>query len=255
MEETNRLSARSETFIDNLRLYLMTSGKNESEIKELIEELRVHFIETQKNGRSIDEIIDGTPEQYMVSLKREMKTDYKSLIKNLPFYFTGVIAYLIMGPAIRGEFELNMVQVVGFPIIAVIGLLIYVFFLQQSGKKQFSNKKFFLVGIIASSSVTALFIILLVGSGLIVEPFYKGSTTVNWIIVAICTCIFVSCAIWSKVWFPIWIPVILFIPDFLFRFSNLTDETILIIGFASFILLFVLILLSLVVTERYRVKD
>src|SRR5690606_30085469 len=132
------------------------------------------------------------------SLKKEMGTDYKGLIKNIPLFFLGVMAYLVMGPAIRNEFEINIIQVIGFPIIALIGLLIYVSFLQQAGKKQFSTRKIFFSGMIASISVTALFILLLLGSRFFVEPFYVGDTMVNWTVVAICTCIFIFCAIWSK---------------------------------------------------------
>ncbi len=35
------LSTKSVNFIDNLRLYLITSGKNEAEVKEVTEELRI----------------------------------------------------------------------------------------------------------------------------------------------------------------------------------------------------------------------
>ncbi|RST72518.1 hypothetical protein D4T97_015795 [Siminovitchia acidinfaciens] len=246
------LSAKSETFIENLRLYLMTSGKKEKEVNELTEELKLHLIESEKQGKNIEEIIDCSPEHYMNSLKNEMDTDYKSLAKNLPIFFAGVMAYFLMGPALRDEFALNTVQVIGFPIITIIVLTIYVFFLQQAGKKQFSTKNFFLIGVIASASVTGLFILLLLGSGLFVEPFYIGSTTVNWIIVSACSSIFILLAVWSKSWLSIWIPAILFIPDLLFRFSNLTDETILVVSMASFILLFIIMILGLLFKERAK---
>ncbi|MCR2821480.1 DUF1129 family protein [Lederbergia panacisoli] len=248
------LSAKSERFIESLRLYLVTSGKNQSEINDLIEELKDHLIESEKHGRNIEDIIEGTPAEYMASLKSEMKTDYKSLVKNLPIFFLGLIAYLTMGTAIRGEFEINIVQVIGFPVVSVVSLVIYIVFLQRAGQSQYSNKKLFLVGMLASGSVMVLFILLMVFSGIFIDPFYKGSTLVNWIIVAICSFIFVFSALWSKAWFPIWIPAILFIPDFLSRFSNIKETTILVISFVSFILLFILIILSILVTERKKPK-
>src|SRR5690606_23771085 len=169
------LSKKSEAFIDNLRMYLMTSGKNEQEINDLLAELTDHLEEAEKQGRNIEDIIEGTPEQYMTSLKNEMKTDYKQIFKLLPIFFLGVIAYFLMGPAIRGEFELNILQVIGLPTSAAIGLLIYVYFLQQAGKKQYSNKKFILGGMIASAIVTSLLIIILVGGMFFVDPFFKGN--------------------------------------------------------------------------------
>lgn len=197
-------------------------------------------------------MIDCTPEQYMNSLKKEMDTDYKNLIKNVTTIIAGVIAYLIMGAAIKGEFSLNIVQVIGFPLTIIAGLLIYVFFLQQAGKKQFSTKKLFVMGMLATTSVNTLFILVLLGSTLIVEPFYIGTTLVNWIVVGVCASILIILAIWSKTWFSILIPVLLFIPDMLFRFSNLSDTTIFIIGLASFVLIFIFMIINLLIMDKRK---
>lgn len=244
------LSAKSVNFIDNLRLYLITSGKKEEEVKEVTEELKIHLIEAEKQGKNIDDIITDTPEAYMDSIKQEMKTDYTGIVRVLPLYFLGVIAYLIMGPAIRGELALNIIQVIGFPIISIVGLLIYVNLLRGAGKHQYSSKKLFFKGMIASGSVTGLFILILLGSTLLVEPFYQASTMVNWIVVSVCAFVFIAGAIWSKTWFTIWIPGVLFIPDFLFRYSNMKDETILIISAGSFPLIFVIMILSLYLKKK-----
>ena len=244
------LTTKSMNFIDNLRMYLLTSGKNENEVKEVTEELRDHLIESEKRGKSIDEIIEGTPEAYMDSIKLEMKTDYISLVKNIPIYFLGTIAYFIMGPSIRGEFELNIVQLIGFPIISVISLLIYVVFFQKAGKNQYSSKKLFFIGMIASSSVTALFILLLLGSNFLIEPFYKASPIVTLVIIVICVAVFIMIAIIGNTLSAIWIPALLFVPDYFYRFSNLTDEKILIISFASFVLIFIFLMLNLYISDR-----
>ncbi len=239
------LSTKSEDFIDNLRMYLMMSGKNEREIKELIEELKDHLMEVEKTGKSIEDIIDLTPEQYMASLKNEMKTDYKHLVKLLPIYFLGVTAYFLMGPAIRGEFELNIIQIIGFPIIALLGLVMYVSFLQQAGKKQYSKKKFFFGWMIASAIVTLLMILLLVGSSIVFEPFYIGNWKTEVMVIVICCGVFIYTAIMSKAWFPIWLPAILFISDVCSRFTDWSMETILMISMGSYVLMFVCILLHL----------
>ena len=46
-----RLSKESEEFIANLRLYLMTSGGEDSEIKDIAEELRAHLEEAESRGK------------------------------------------------------------------------------------------------------------------------------------------------------------------------------------------------------------
>ncbi|MEH7224464.1 hypothetical protein V7112_11715 [Bacillus sp. JJ1566] len=248
------LSAKSEAFIDNLRMYLIMSGKNDQEINELIEELSDHLLEVEKSGRSINDIIDQTPEQYMASLKQEMKTDFKQLVRFLPVYFLGVITYFLIGPAIRGEFELNIIQVIGIPILAVLGLAIYVYFLQNAGRKQFSKKKFFIGGMIASALVTTLAILIIVVSGIFVKPFFIGDTTAEVIVILICSVFFIGTALLSKAWFLIWIPVFLIIPDLFTRFTSWSIETILMINMASFVLMFVVILLNIWIVEKKKKK-
>ncbi|MEH7237757.1 HAAS domain-containing protein [Bacillus sp. JJ1562] len=232
----------------------MMSGKNEQEIKELIEELSDHLTEAEKSGRSVADIIGQTPEQYMASLKQEMKTDYKRLVKFLPVYFLGVIAYFLIGPAIRGEFELNIIQVIGMPILAVLGLAIYVYFLQNAGRKQYSKKKFFLGGMVASAIVTTLAILIIVVSSIFVNPFYRGDTTADLIVIMICSSIFIGTAIWSKTWVSIWIPAFLIIPDVFTRFTNWSVESILMINMASFVMMFVVIILNILFIEKKKNK-
>ncbi|MEH7380280.1 hypothetical protein V7138_07345 [Bacillus sp. JJ1533] len=248
------LSSKSEAFIDNLRMYLMMSGKNDQEIEELTEELKDHLIVVEKSGRSIDDIIDQTPEEYMASLKQEMKTDYKQLVKFLPLFFLGAIAYFLIGPAIRGEFELNIIQVLGMPILAVLMLGVYVYFLQNAGRKQYSKKKFFLGGVIASMIVTTLAILIIAVSAIFVKPFYVGGPTAEVVVIVICTSIFIGTAIWSKMWFPIWIPAFLIIPDVFARFTEWSVERILMISMASFVLMFVVIIMNILVTEKRKKK-
>ncbi|MBD8068765.1 DUF1129 family protein [Bacillus sp. PS06] len=246
------LSTKSEEFIDNLRMYLLMSGKNEREIKELIEELTDHLTEAEKHGRSIDDIVGHTPEQYMASLKNEMKSDYKQIIKLLPLYFLGVIAYFLIGSAIRGEFELNIVQVIGFPILAMLGLVIYVYFLQQAGRKQYSKKKFFVGGMIASSIVTISAILLLVGGHLLVDPFFIGNQTSDLVVIVICCGLFILTALWSKTWVPIWLPMILSISDVLSRFNTMSVTEIFIVHIASIVLMTLLLVLNVWLVERKK---
>lgn len=248
------LSKKSESFLENLRLYLLTTGKKEQEVNELIEELQIHLMESEKQGKNITEIIEGSPEDYMDSLREEMATDYMKMMKLIPIFMIGVTAYLIMGPAIRGEFALNMFQVIGFPIVTAICFIITIVFLQQAGRRQFSNKKFYIIGMIASSSTIFLFILLMLGSKFLVSPFYVADDLGNGIVVGLCTLIFIGTAVWSKAWFPIWIPAILFIPDLLIRFSQVSMETVFIVQLGSFILIFLLLLLQALLVERKRTQ-
>ncbi|MFC5465278.1 HAAS domain-containing protein [Lederbergia graminis] len=249
------LSKKSTNFIENLRLYLLTSGKKEKEVDELIEELTAHLIESEKQGKSIDQIIEGTPEEYMQSLKNEMDTDFTMLFKYIPIFIIGMLAYFFMGPAIRGDLEINLIQLICFPFVAVLAMILYVRFLQTSSKKQYSNKKLFIGGMFASMGVTLLFVILILGSHFIAEPIYTANDTVKWIVIAICTIIFVVLSIWTKTWITIVIPAILFIPDYLTRFAELSINEILIANVSTFILLFTVLILYVVIKEKMKKKN
>lgn len=70
---TINLSQESNRFIEDLRVYLYSSGKKESEIHEIIEELEVHLFEAEANGKSIKQVVGNSPKLYMQSISKEMK--------------------------------------------------------------------------------------------------------------------------------------------------------------------------------------
>ena len=97
------LSRESEEFIANLRMYLMTSGKNDQEINEISEELRDHLKEAESRGKTVDTVTGGSPETYLQMISSEMKTDFFGLVKLAPMFILLLIAYFITGSAIRGD--------------------------------------------------------------------------------------------------------------------------------------------------------
>lgn len=221
------LSAKSEQFIDNLRLYLMTSGKKEEEVKEITAELGDHLAEAEKRGKDIHEITGGSPEAYMKSIKEEMETDIAGLIRSAPMFLLTVLAYFMMGPAIRGQFSFNLIQLVGFPVVVLIGAVIYIFFLQNAGKKQYSDRKVFIYAMISYTVLTGLFIVILVGGKFFAPPIYEAGPFMNNMIIVMCTAMFIAMSVWSKTWFSIIIPLVLFGPSFVMERMNLEEETML----------------------------
>ena len=83
------LSDKSRKFVDDLRLYLFSSGKNDQEIREIAEELEDHLHEAERNGKSIEQIVGASPKEYMVSISSEMNIDYRALAKYIPLIFIG----------------------------------------------------------------------------------------------------------------------------------------------------------------------
>lgn len=86
------LSKDSQEFITNLRLYLLTSGKKDSEIKETAEELLAHLEDAESRGKNLDTVTGGSPEAYMKNISNEMTTDFYGLVKLMPMFILLLIA-------------------------------------------------------------------------------------------------------------------------------------------------------------------
>ncbi|CAM3278590.1 DUF1129 domain-containing protein [Filibacter tadaridae] len=239
-----KLSKRSDEFVKNVRLYLMTSGKNEDEIEEVVEELVDHLVELERRGKSVDSITDGSPAAYMESLEKEMTSDYGSWLKYIPIFSLLVIAYTVIGSALKGTFELNSIQLIGVPLIILLAVFVYWLLFRQMAKKEWGNTKSFFGAFMAVITVNLLFVAIILASSYLVEPFYVASPAVNKVIVGICILAFIVGAIVLKQWFVAILPVFLYGPDVVFNYTALS-ETAKLIG--SSILSMVLILAMLVV--------
>ena len=62
------MSREGEKFIEDLNLYLISTGKSEKEIKEFIEEAEEHLILGEKEGKTIQDIFGSSPEEYAESI-------------------------------------------------------------------------------------------------------------------------------------------------------------------------------------------
>jgi uncharacterized membrane-anchored protein len=107
------LSDKSRKFIDDLKLYLFSSGKNDQEIKEIAEELEDHLYEAERNGKSIDQIVGASPKEYMVSISNEMKIDYRAWAKYIPLIFIGAMSFSVFGDLLQGTLSYSILAILG----------------------------------------------------------------------------------------------------------------------------------------------
>src|SRR5690625_7864041 len=81
MTEQREVSKQSKEFLENLRLYLFSSGKKSRDIEEIVEEIEVHLYEAEQKGKPIEKIIGKSPKEYMEMVSDEMTLEYASWIK------------------------------------------------------------------------------------------------------------------------------------------------------------------------------
>ncbi|MFD9625270.1 hypothetical protein [Peribacillus muralis] len=71
LDANKTLSNESQLFLENLRLYLFSSGKKTEEVEDIMEELAAHLFEAERNDKSVEHIIGRSPKEYMKLLSDE----------------------------------------------------------------------------------------------------------------------------------------------------------------------------------------
>lgn len=216
------LSRESEEFIANLKLYLMTSGKNDKEIRDISEELKGHLEDAESRGKTVDSVTGGSPETYLKNISSEMKTDVFGILKAAPMLILLLIAYFLTGSAIRGDLSFSLLTLIAYPLIALLSLAAYIYFLRKMSVRTWSTKKAMFIFM----SVQAITIISLVAvlffDIFILDPLYIPSREIMWMIAAAGVATFIAGALWSKSWITIVLPLLLFGPDFVMQFMDVT---------------------------------
>ena len=219
------ISKESQDFLDNLRVYLISSGKKEAEINEIIEELEDHLYEAEKNGKNIDDIIGKSPREYMNQVESEMDFDLKGLVHYVPLIMIGAIAFILTGKAIRGILEFSIIELVGYPLIFLLSLLTTAIVFRYVSSRQLSKIiEWFVFGITGILPVL-LFIILIYLKDASNAPSFAFGVIGNIVAISCAIIIFISLSVWSKSLVLIIIPILLFLPEGIINLTTLQEQT------------------------------
>jgi len=247
-----QLSKKSEKFIDDLKLYLFSSGKNDQEIKEITEELEVHLYEAEQNGKSIDQIVGASPKEYMMSISSEMKNDYRAWVKYVPLIIIGAMSFSILGDLIQGPLSYSLLKIIGTIINSILFLGGVIFAFRYVARNQLSKIKEFLIFMLPIM-ISMLFI----GGILIVDSIYQtpiihfgfvGSYLIGFIFLLFI--IFFS--VWAKTAVLLVTLIALHLPTLLLSFTTFNEETRLITSMLITYLLMGLYLLYVVKKEKSK---
>ncbi|WP_318503245.1 DUF1129 family protein [Bacillus sp. T3] len=202
------LSKEAEQFLVELRLYLISKGKNDNEINEITEELEDHLFQAEQDGKDIKEIIGESPKQYMKSIGHSMKTDFPQMLLLLPMTILLLAAYFSIGPAIEGHFSLSKEILILAVIAGMLGVAIYGLFLFKVIPKVYQSKWGYFLLLATFIMVTGLGVVLLFWykkQGF--EPTYVATPVQNNVIAISCAIIFIASALYTKTWITILIPL------------------------------------------------
>ncbi|MDM5360287.1 hypothetical protein [Peribacillus sp. ACCC06369] len=215
LDVNKTLSKESQTFLENLRLYLFSSGKKTDAIEDIIEELEVHLFEAECDEKSVEHIIGSSPKEYMKLLSDEMSVDFKGWFKYILMILFGAFSYLIIDKALNGGIEFSFLEIIGYPMAGILSILVYMISFRYMARHKLSMFKqgviLFALGMIS----IALFAGLIIFSGTHSTTFIKLENTGTIVAVILAISIFILISIWSKTWVSIIIPILLFAPKLL----------------------------------------
>lgn len=226
-----KVSKESQQFLDNLRVYLFSSGKNEQEINEIVEELEDHLYEAERNGKDVEDIIGQSPKEYMNQVADEMPLDLIGVLKYIPIIFLGAFSFILIDDAINGTMEYSLLELIGYPFIFFINLFImfrlalrYLAVTSLSETKQWLFLS--LLGIVPAS----LFIVIYYVDRSFGTPSIQFGTVGVTVAVAFAIATLIGVALWSKSWVTIIIPILLFLPRIFINMTSIEDNTKLIVS-------------------------
>ncbi|WP_386059754.1 HAAS domain-containing protein [Thalassobacillus hwangdonensis] len=230
MTNEGTLSPESKKFLENLRVYLFSSGKNSAEIDGIVEELEDHLLEAERNGKPIEKIIGNSPKEYMEMVSEEMVVDYRAWMKYICLILLGAFSITVFPDLLKGNLSYSVLEIVGHIVIGVIFIgTVFAGFKYLSTGSQSGVKHGIVLGVIAAVPML-LFLSLFYLDQRIETPMVQFGSTGTLVIGIVTSLVMIGMSIWAKTWLLLIIVLFLTLPDYILKQTSMTDETQLIIS-------------------------
>ncbi|ART74751.1 hypothetical protein B4U37_01155 [Sutcliffiella horikoshii] len=218
------LSKKSQTFIENLRIYLFSCGKKTNEIDEITDELEVHLYEAEKENKSVEHIIGSSPKEYMEQISGEMSFDVRGWAKYVPIIILGAFSGIVLKDIVFGGFQYSLVELIGYPLVCIILILAYMGTFRHIASHTFSkSKEFFFFGLVSFLSM-AMFLGLMFLPNYIESPIIMLGYYGNLIVASMAISFLIGISIWSKTIVSIVLPIFYIVPEYLVALTDLSAE-------------------------------
>lgn len=201
------LSTESTRFLEDLKVYLLASGKNEQATNEIVTELEDHLIEAEADGKSVRAITGESPADYIQSISKEMAFDPKEAFWLVLQVFLGASSFLYLQNLLNGTTTFSILLVGGFLLISIVYLTTLALLFRQDVLRDSERPRIMLYGIHGSLHLL-LIIGLLIVNGLVDSPKITLSPSVGWVIGALLI-VWIFVTAWkTKTWI---LPIALFV--------------------------------------------
>ena len=224
------LSKQSQSFLENLRLYLLSSGKEEEEIQAIVEELEDHLMEAEARGKTVDHIVGESPKEYMRQLSNEMTTNTSNLFKYMVMIICGALSFSVLTNAIKGHLSYSLFEIIGSVIISILFIFATGSVFKYMAANSLSRRKEYACYYLIAMLPIVLFGGLIYLDRLIETPIFHFDNTGMIIAVILTLSFLIGISLWTKTWVVLIILTLLTLPDFLFTYIDIHPDTQLILS-------------------------
>ncbi|AVM23506.1 HAAS domain-containing protein [Bacillus pumilus] len=234
-----------------LKLYLISKGKNEDEIDELMDELTTHAVEAEKDGKTGEDVFGGDPRSYADELAKELSGNHKDWVPFVSAFLIGSLFYMILSDAISQSLSYSLYALIGYPLVLVANVIMIIVMFRasafQAGRRVFLY--FWILGIFQLTSMVTIKLL----DQKLGTPLLVLTSGQRWaVILLMLLCIIVFNAILKANVFSL-IPIIFFGPQLLFEWLGWTSPSVLLLQ--SLLSIVILIGLVLIVLRRANKKN
>ncbi len=225
------LSTESTRFLEDLKVYLLASGKNEQATNEIVHELEDHLIEAEADGKSVRAITGDSPAAYIQSISHEMAFDSKQAFWTIMQVYLGASSFLYLQNLLNGTTTYSILLVGGFLLISAVYLTTLALLFRKDALRDTARPRLLRYGI--HGSVHLLLIVgLLIVNGLIDSPKITLSPSVGWLIGALLIAWILITAWKTKTWILPIAVFVFFVPQLLLLFVfNLSEITAVLVSY------------------------
>lgn len=219
------LSRKSQSFLENLRLYLISSGKEEKEIHSIVEELEDHLIEAEARGKTVDHIVGDSPKEYMKQLSNEMNTNTSSLFKVIMIILFGALSFSILTNAGKDELSYSLLEMIGTVAVSLVLILSIGSVFKYMAAANLSKRKEYALYYLMGMLPIVLFVGLIYLNRLIETPIFAFGRYGTMIAVIVTLGFLIGLSFWSKTWVVLIMLALLILPDYLLTFIDVQPST------------------------------
>src|SRR5690625_5246002 len=230
MTEEREVSKQRKEFLENLRLYLFSSGKRSRDIEEIVEELEVHSYEAEQKGKPMEKIIGTSAKEEIVTVTDEMSLDSPSWIEPILLIVLCSFSFTILPDVWNGKLAYSVLEISGHISIAAIFIASIFIGFKHTSKTNPSVKKQIFILVPVMIIPMFLFLGLIYLNEAVDTPIiYFGNTSsiIMWMVTVL---FLIGFSIWAETWLFLFVLSLIIVPEHGLRLTTLAYETQLIIS-------------------------